>query len=49
MYEYIIIRIGIENLIEDLKECSVVFFIYRIGESIVGLIGIIGLKRLRYF
>ncbi|ACM60651.1 heat-inducible transcription repressor HrcA [Caldicellulosiruptor bescii] len=48
MHEHITIRIGTENPIEDLKECSVVLSTYRIGDSIAGSIGIIGPKRLRY-
>ncbi|WAM32986.1 heat-inducible transcriptional repressor HrcA [Caldicellulosiruptor morganii] len=48
MHEHITIRIGTENPIEDLKECSIVLSTYRIGENIAGSIGIIGPKRLKY-
>lgn len=48
MHDHITIRIGTENPIEDLKECSIILSTYRIGDSIAGSIGIIGPKRLKY-
>ncbi|MEZ0537383.1 heat-inducible transcriptional repressor HrcA [Caldicellulosiruptoraceae bacterium PP1] len=42
------IRIGKENSVDDMKECSIILSSYKIGDSIAGTLGIIGPKRLKY-
>lgn len=48
MHDSITVKIGTENSIDDLKECSIILSTYRIGDSIAGSIGVIGPKRLKY-
>lgn len=42
------IRIGNENSMEAMQECSVVTATYKLGEGLIGTIGIIGPKRMNY-
>jgi len=44
----ITIRIGSENPIDDMKECSIILSTYKIGDNITGMVGVLGPKRLRY-
>lgn len=44
----IIIQIGNENIIEGIKECSLVTASYSIGDHVIGTIGIIGPTRMEY-
>ncbi|MDF2822330.1 MAG: hrcA [Clostridiales bacterium] len=42
------IRIGNENSVEAMQECSVLTATYKLGDGLVGTIGIIGPKRMNY-
>jgi heat-inducible transcriptional repressor len=44
----IIIQIGNENIIEGIKDCSLVTASYSIGDHVIGTIGIIGPTRMEY-
>jgi heat-inducible transcriptional repressor len=44
----IIIQIGNENVIEGIKDCSLVTASYSIGDQVIGAIGIIGPTRMEY-
>lgn len=44
----IIIQIGNENIIEGIKDCSLVTASYSVGEHVIGTIGIIGPTRMEY-
>ena len=44
----IIVKIGNENNIEELKDCSVVTATYSIGEYVIGSLGVVGPKRMDY-
>jgi heat-inducible transcriptional repressor len=44
----IIIQIGNENIIEGIKECSLVTASYSVGDHVIGTIGIIGPTRMEY-
>jgi heat-inducible transcriptional repressor len=44
----IIIQIGNENIIEGIKECSLVTASYSVGKHVIGTIGIIGPTRMEY-
>jgi len=44
----IIIQIGNENIIEGIKECSLVTASYSVGDRVIGTIGIIGPTRMEY-
>lgn len=42
------IRIGKENKIEKMKDCSLVTTTYRVGNTVIGTIGVIGPTRMDY-
>lgn len=42
------VKIGSENRLEEFKDLSMVTTVYRNGESVVGVLGIIGPKRMEY-
>ncbi len=42
------VRIGQENKVEDMKNCSVVFSTYSIADRAYGKIGVIGPTRMQY-
>ncbi|UCD55333.1 MAG: HrcA family transcriptional regulator, partial [Candidatus Omnitrophota bacterium] len=42
------IRIGRENIFEELQECSIITSAYRVKDRISGNIGVIGPMRMRY-
>lgn len=44
----IIIQIGNENVIDSIKECSLVTTSYNVGDKVIGTIGIIGPTRMEY-
>jgi len=44
----IIIQIGNENIIEGIKDCSLVTASYSVGDHVIGTIGIIGPTRMEY-
>lgn len=44
----IIIQIGNENIIEGIKDCSLVTASYSVGDRVIGTIGIIGPTRMEY-
>jgi len=44
----IIIQIGNENIIEGIKECSLVTASYSVGDHVIGTLGIIGPTRMEY-
>ena len=44
----IIIHIGNENVIEGIKDCSLVTASYSVGNHVIGTIGIIGPTRMEY-
>lgn len=44
----IIIQIGNENVIESIKDCSLVTTSYNVGDKVIGTIGIIGPTRMEY-
>lgn len=46
--EPLMVRIGQELALEELKDCSFVTSTYRLGEHLVGQIGVVGPKRMRY-
>lgn len=44
----IIIKIGKENVLEEVQECSLVMASYRLGKEVMGTIGILGPTRMDY-
>ncbi len=44
----VIIRIGRENILEEVQECSLVMTTYRLGNDIIGTIGLLGPTRMNY-
>jgi heat-inducible transcriptional repressor len=42
------VRIGEENEIKELKDCSVITAVYRIGDESIGTLGVIGPTRMNY-
>ncbi len=42
------VTIGVENPIEEVRDCSIVTATYRIGPRVVGRMGVLGPKRMRY-
>lgn len=46
--EDIIIQIGNENVIDSIKDCSLVTASYNVGDHVIGTIGIIGPTRMEY-
>lgn len=42
------IQIGNENKIDEIKDCSLISAKYRLGDSVIGSIGIIGPTRMKY-
>lgn len=44
----IIIQIGNENVIDSIKDCSLITTTYNVGDHIIGTIGIIGPTRMEY-
>ncbi|HAP32823.1 MAG TPA: heat-inducible transcription repressor HrcA [Firmicutes bacterium] len=46
--EGIIIKIGRENILEEVQECSLVMTTYCLGKEVVGTIGILGPTRMEY-
>lgn len=46
--EGVVIRIGSENVLEEVQECSLVMATYCLGKDIIGTIGILGPTRMHY-
>lgn len=46
--EGIVIKIGRENILEEVQECSLVMTTYCLGKEVVGTIGILGPTRMEY-
>ncbi len=46
--EGIIVRIGSENMLEEVQECSLVMATYCLGKEVVGTIGVLGPTRMEY-
>ncbi len=44
----IIVRIGRENMLEEVQECSLVIATYCLGKEVVGTIGVLGPTRMEY-
>ncbi len=46
--EGIIVRIGSENMLEEVQECSLIMATYCLGKEVVGTIGVLGPIRMEY-
>jgi heat-inducible transcriptional repressor len=44
----VIIKIGTENILEEVQECSLVMATYCLGKEVVGTIGVLGPTRMNY-
>ena len=44
----VVIKIGKENVLEEVQECSLVMTTYCLGKEVVGTIGLLGPTRMEY-